>query len=292
MLKKPMKKPGIAINSARCMACYACFMACKDEHCGWDTALTKSQPELGQYWMNIVEWERGDNERRVKTATVPTPCSHCDNPACVAAAKDGAAYKRPDGIVIIDPDKAVGQKQIVDACPVHAVFWNEELQLPQKCTMCAELLDDPDYPGFEPRCVEACPNQALVFGDLADPDSEVSKLIAANKVTQLECLGDMGSSVVHLNIPTAFLAGTVAYPKELEEVCIGAKVVITNQATGETQEKLTNWAGDYEFEDLPRDTKFTVEITMDGFKPVVIDTATGKGDQADHYVGITYLEQV
>jgi Fe-S-cluster-containing dehydrogenase component len=241
--------------------------------------------------MNIVEWERGDNERRVKTATVPTPCSHCDNPACVAAAKDGAAYKRPDGIVIIDPDKAVGQKQIVDACPVNAVFWNEELQLPQKCTMCAELLDDPDYPGFEPRCVEACPNQALVFGDLADPDSEISKLIAANKVTQLECLGDMGSSVVHLNIPTAFLAGTVAYPKELEEVCIGAKVVITNQATGETQEMLTNWAGDYEFEDLPRDTKFTVEITMDGFKPVVIDTATGKGDQADHYVGITYLEQ-
>jgi hypothetical protein len=157
--------------------------------------------------------------------------------------------------------------------------------------MCAELLDDPDYPGFEPRCVEACPNQALVFGDLADPDSEISKLIAANKVTQLESLGNMGSSVVHLNIPTAFLAGTVAYPQELEEVCIGAKVVITNQATGETQEKLTNWAGDYEFEDLPRDTKFTVTITMDGFKPVVIDTATGKGDQADHYVGITYLEQ-
>ena len=101
-----MKKPGIAINSARCMACYACFMACKDEHCGWDSSLTKSEPEMGQYWMNIVEWERGDNERRIKTATVPTPCSHCDNPACVAAAKDGAVYKRPDGIVIIDPEKS------------------------------------------------------------------------------------------------------------------------------------------------------------------------------------------
>ena len=75
MLKHPMKKPGIAINSARCMACYACFMACKDEHCGWDTDLSKSQPEMGQYWMNIKEWERGDNERHIKTATVPTPCS-------------------------------------------------------------------------------------------------------------------------------------------------------------------------------------------------------------------------
>ena len=73
---------GIAINSKRCMACYACFMACKDEHCGWDTTVSKAQPELGQYWMNIVEWERGDNERRIKTATVPTPCSHCQDPAC------------------------------------------------------------------------------------------------------------------------------------------------------------------------------------------------------------------
>ena len=113
MLKHPMKKPGIAINSARCMACYACFMACKDEHCGWDTDLSKSQPEMGQYWMNIKEWERGDNERHIKTATVPTPCSHCDNPACMAAAKDGAVYKRPDGIVIVDPEKSKGQKQIV-----------------------------------------------------------------------------------------------------------------------------------------------------------------------------------
>lgn len=288
MLKKPMKKPGIAINSARCMACYACFMACKDEHCGWDSKLSRSQPELGQYWMNIVEWERGDNERRIKTATVPTPCSHCDNPACVAAAKDGAAYKRPDGIVIIDPEKAVGQRQIVDACPIHAVFWNEDLQLPQKCTMCAELLDDPDYPGFEPRCVEACPNQALVFGDLADPDSEISKLIAANKVTQLEALGDMGSSVVHLNVPTAFLAGTVAYPKELEEVCIGAKVTATCQETGESHEMVTNWAGDYEFEDLPKAKTWTVEISYPGFKTVRYD---GQRTDADHYVGITYLEQ-
>jgi Fe-S-cluster-containing dehydrogenase component len=288
MLKQPMKKPGIAINSARCMACYACFMACKDEHCGWDTPVSKSQPELGQYWMNIVEWERGDCERRIKTATVPTPCSHCDNPACMAVATDGAVYKRPDGIVIIDPVKSKGQRQIVDACPVGAGYWNEEEQIPQKCTMCAHLLDDPDYPGFEPRCVEACPNQALVFGDLGDPDSEISKLIAANKVTQLECLGDQTSSVVHLNIPSAFLAGTVAYPKELEEVCIGAKVKITCQECGTTFETETNWAGDYEFEDLPKNKLWTVEISFPGFKTVVIpDQST----EHDHYVGITYLEQ-
>ena len=284
MLKTKMKKPGIVVNSARCMACYACFMACKDEHCGWDTALSKAQPELGQYWMNIVEWERGDNPRHVKTATVPTPCNHCDNPACMAAAKDGAVYKREDGIVIIDPEKAVGQKAIADACPLKAVFWNEALQLPQKCTMCAELLDDPDYPGFEPRCVEACPNQALVFGDLADPDSNVSKLIAANKVTPVKGLT---GSVVHLNVPRKFLAGTVAYPKELEEVCIGAAVKITCAETGESFETVTNWAGDYEFEDLPEEKTWKVEITYPGFKPAVYEA---ERTDCDHYVGITYLE--
>lgn len=279
---------GIAIDSKRCMACYACFMACKDEHCGWASKLSAPQPHMGQFWMNIKEWERGDNERRIKTATVPTPCSHCQNPACQAAATvEGAVYKRPDGIVIIDPEKAKGQKQIVDACPIGAIYWNEELQLPQKCTMCAELLDDPEYPGKEPRCVEACPNEALIFGDLDDPDSKISKRIAAGKVTQLKELAGVETNVVHLNVPTAFLAGTVFYPAELDEVCVGAHVKATCEC-GTVYEMDTNWAGDWEFEDLPLDKTFTIEITMEGYKPV---TYTAKTD-TDHYVAETYLEKV
>ena len=276
---------GIAIDSARCMACYACFMACKDEHCGWDTTVSKAQPHMGQFWMDIREWERGDNERHIKTATVPTPCSHCDNPACMAAAKDGAVYKRADGIVIIDPEKAKGQKAIAEACPIGAIYWNEEEQIPQKCTMCAHLLDDPDYPGKEPRCVEACPNQALVFGDLDDPNSDISKKIAAGKVTQLAGLEGIETNVVHLNVPTAFLAGTVYLPED-DEVAIGAHVKATCEC-GTVFEMDTNWAGDYEFEDLPKDKKFTIEITMDGFKPVTLTAVT----DSDHYVGKTFLEK-
>ena len=278
---------GIAIDSKRCMACYACFMACKDEHCGWASKLSAPQPHMGQYWMNIKEWERGDNERRIKTATVPTPCSHCQNAPCQAAATvEGAVYKRDDGIVIIDPEKAKGQKQIVDACPIGAIYWNEELQLPQKCTMCAELLDDPEYPGKEPRCVEACPNEALIFGDLDDPESKVSKRIAAGKVTPLKGLEDIQTNVVHLNVPTAFLAGTVFYPAEEEEVCIGAHVKATCEC-GTVYEMDTNWAGDWEFEDLPLDKTFTIEITMDGYKPVTYTAVT----DTDHYVAETYLEK-
>ena len=112
---------GIAIDSRMCMACYCCVMACKDEHCGFATALSAAKPMMGQHWMDLREWERGDNSRRIKVASVPTPCSHCQNPACMAAATvEGAVYKREDGIVIIDPVKAKGQKQIVDACPIGA----------------------------------------------------------------------------------------------------------------------------------------------------------------------------
>ena len=277
---------GIAIDSARCMACYACFMACKDEHCGWDTTVSKAQPHMGQFWMDIREWERGDNERRIKTATVPTPCSHCQNPACAGAATvEGAVYVREDGIVIIDPEKAKGQKAIAEACPIGAIYWNEELEIPQKCTMCAHLLDDPDYPGKEPRCVEACPNQALIFGDLDDPESDIAKKIAAGKVTQLAGLEGIETNVVHLNVPTAFLAGTVYLPED-DEVAIGAHVKATCEC-GTVFEMDTNWAGDYEFEDLPKDKSFTIEITMDGFKPVTLTAVT----DSDHYVGKTFLEK-
>jgi Fe-S-cluster-containing dehydrogenase component len=249
---------------------------------------------MGQFWMDIREWERGDDSRRIKTATVPTPCSHCQDPACVKAARDGAAYKRPDGIVIIDPKKAKGQRAIVDSCPIHAVYWNEELELPQKCTMCAELLDDPDYLAYlgdpklkVPRCVEACPNNALVFGDLDDPSSEISKQIASNKITQLEPLSGQETNVVHLNVPTVFFAGTVYYPKEEEEVCIGAKARLVCKETGESWETETNYLGDWEVEWLPKNKKVSVEITQDGYKPVYYETVT----DSDHYVGMTYLEK-
>jgi Fe-S-cluster-containing dehydrogenase component len=247
---------------------------------------------MGQYWMNVREWERGDNSRHIKTATVPTPCSHCQDPACMKAAKDGAIYKRPDGIVIIDPVKAKGQKQIVDACPIGAIYWNEELQIPQKCTMCAELLDDPDYLSYlndpklkVPRCVEACPSHALIFGDLDDPESEINKVIAANRVTQLEPLEGIKTNVVHLNVPSVFLAGTVYYPKETEEVCVGAKVKVTCRETGETWETETNYFGDWEIEWLPKNKNMDIQISFDGYRPAAYAALT----DTDHYLDMTYL---
>jgi Fe-S-cluster-containing dehydrogenase component len=285
---------GIAIDSRMCMSCYNCYTACKDEHCGYDTKLSKAQPQMGQFWMDIREWERGDSDRKIKTATVPTPCSHCQDPACAKAAKDGAVYKRGDGIVIIDPEKSKGQKQIVDACPIKAIYWNEEYQIPQKCTMCAELLDDPNYLSYlgdpklkKPRCVEACPNNAMYFGDLDDPNSDISKAIAANKVTQLEPLAGQVTNVVHLNVPTVFLAGTVYQPKELEEVLIGATVTLIKEDTGEKWETKTNYFGDWEVEDLPKNAKFKVTVSAEGYKTVTGNTVTDK----DRNLPVVYMER-
>jgi Fe-S-cluster-containing dehydrogenase component len=247
---------------------------------------------MGQFWIDIRETERSDSSRRVKVSTVPTPCSHCQEPACAKAAKDGAIYKRSDGIVIIDPEKSKGQKAIVDACPIHAVYWNEEYQIPQKCTMCAELLDDPSYLAYlgdpklkKPRCVEACPNNAMFFGDLDDPNSDISKAIAANKITQLRELEGQATNVVHLNVPTRYLAGTVYLPEELEEVAIGASVTLKGK--GGTYTTTTNYFGDWEIEDLPIDEKFDITITHENYKPITLSAAT----DSDHYVGQTFLSK-
>ena len=104
--------------------------------------------------MRIIERERGSYPK-VKTVYIKVPCMHCDDAPCVAQHPD-KVYKRPDGIVIIDPVKAKGAKEILDSCPYRVIFWNEETDLPQKCTLCAHLLDQ----GWdEPRCVEDMPHQ-------------------------------------------------------------------------------------------------------------------------------------
>jgi Fe-S-cluster-containing dehydrogenase component len=273
----------MAIDSANCMACYNCFIACKDEHCGFATEVSAPQPHEGQQWIKIVEWERGDNTRRIKTGTVPTPCSHCQDPACMKIAKDGAVYKRPDGIIIIDPQKAKGQKEIVEACPIGAISWNEELSLPQKCTTCAHLLDK----GYKlPRCVEVCPNEALYFGDLDDPNSEIAQKIAQGKITQLQELEGQATAVIHLNIPTVFLAGSVYLPDD--EVTAGVKVTLKNKSTGEISSTETNYFGDWEFEWLKKDAEYEVTISYPGFKTVTLNAKT----DTDHYVGEIILEKL
>ncbi len=152
-------KKAFVFDAAVCNGCYNCQIACKDEHCGNDwTPYAKSQPETGQFWLKLLENVKG-TVPKVKVSYRVQLCMHCDNAACIIACPvEDCIYRRDDGLVIINPDKCTGCKKCIDSCPYNAIYFNPDLNIAQKCTGCAHLLDR----GWkEPRCVDACPTLAL-----------------------------------------------------------------------------------------------------------------------------------
>jgi Fe-S-cluster-containing dehydrogenase component len=250
------------IDINKCTGCYNCFLACRDEYCGNDyPSYSASQPAAGQFWMRVVERERGKYPK-VKVAYMPMPCMQCENASCIPGALNGAVYRRPDGIVIIDPEKAVGQEEIVSSCPYRVIYWNEETKIPQKCTFCAHLLDQG---AKEPRCVEACPTGALVFGDLDDPESEISKTRASQEVTAHHPEYDMKPRVRYIGIPKRFIAGEVILGDQQDECAQGVRVTLIDGTARTTQE--TDNFGDFEFEGLESNRSYLVRIEYEGYVP-------------------------
>jgi len=276
------KNYGMVIDVAKCSGCYACFLACKDENCGEEfPGYTAGQPMTGQYWINLIEVERGTYPK-VKLNHIPVTCAQCENPSCLQASEDGAVYKREDGIVMIDPVKAVGQKQLVNACPYRVIFWNKEKNVAQKCDMCAHLLDD----GYKtPRCVEMCPTGCLTFGDLNDPNSEVSKLVAEKKPYARHPEYGMGDKVTYLNVPKKFVAGTVVF-KETDKCA--AKVNVTLKGDGVEMSYVTDAFGDFWFEGLEGKSEYTVEIAAEGYKKISLNART----HSDVNLGDLFLEKI
>jgi Fe-S-cluster-containing dehydrogenase component len=258
-----VKKYGMIMDVTRCNGCYNCFLSCRDEYCGNDyPGYSAAQPYSGQFWLNIIEKERGQYPK-VKVAYTVIPCMQCEKPSCADASLNKAVYQRPDGIVIIDPDKAQGQKEVVAACPYRVIYWNEEKKLPQKCTFCAHLLDK----GWkEPRCVESCPTKALVFGDLNNPDSEIAETIAAAK-SKLEVLHPeygLMPRVQYIGIPKRFIAGEVVFRDKGDECAVGVNVTLSSKGNADKVTKTDNY-GDFEFEGLDADKDYTVSIEHSGY---------------------------
>ena len=153
-----MQKWNLIIDVAECTNCNLCTLAAMDEYVGneWP-GYSAPMPKHGHKWINILQKERGQLPM-IDIAYVPTMCNHCDDAPCMKADKTGAIKKRKDGIVIIDPKKAKGQKQLVDACPYGHIWWNEELSLPQAWTFDAHLIDQ----GWvQTRGQQSCPTGAM-----------------------------------------------------------------------------------------------------------------------------------
>lgn len=264
-----MSRYGILIDVKKCNGCYNCFLSCRDEYCGNEyPGYSAAQPISGQNWMQLREVERGVYPKP-KLDYIPIPCQHCADAPCIDAATGGAVYRRADGIVMIDPEKARGQQGIVNACPYRVITWNAELETPQKCTLCAHRLDEGEK---LPRCVESCPTGALVFGDLDDPRSEITQLAAKSTTQSLHPEFKTLPLVSYLGLPKRFVAGEVVFADNEGECAVGVKVTLAHGSA--QRETTTNIFGDFEFEDLEKNTTYTLAVVADGYKAKTLEFTT------------------
>jgi Fe-S-cluster-containing dehydrogenase component len=269
-----MKKWNLIIDVAKCHDCNDCFLSCKDEY--WENDFppySAAQPRHGHRWINVMRKERGEYPK-VDVVYLPTPCMHCDDAPCIKAAKKDAIYKRDDGIVVIDPEKAKGQKNLVKSCPYGVIYWNEEKSLPQKCTLCVHLLED----GWkEPRCVQACPTGALSVVCAEDSEMEKIKKSESLEVYQPEYKAKPRVYYKNLHRYTrCFVAGSVAL-QDIDECAEGAEITLRQGAKKVVDKTVTNNYGDFRIDNLEEESgKYVLEVAYKGYekKTVEVDVKT------------------
>jgi tetrathionate reductase subunit B len=169
--KKNKVRYGMVIDLRKCMGCNTCSVSCKVEN--------DVPPGVFRSWVKVVEKGTYPNVRR---SFLPVLCNNCENPICLQNCPVKATWQREDGIVIVDPHRCIGCKYCIASCPYNVRHINPIRKIVQKCTFCHHRVDA----GLQPACVESCPPGARIFGDLNDPDSEISKLLVENATQVLK----------------------------------------------------------------------------------------------------------
>ncbi len=154
---------GMVVDLRKCIGCQACTVACHMEN----------EVPIGEFRTIVSNYEikTGDKTRNV---VLPRLCNHCEDPPCIPVCPVQATFQRADGVVVVDNTRCIGCAYCVQACPYDARFINPETNTADKCTFCVHRLEA----GLLPACVETCVGGARIFGDLKDPQSQVSQLIA------------------------------------------------------------------------------------------------------------------
>ncbi len=256
------KKWNMIVDIARCDNCRNCFLATKDEHIGNEfPGYSAPQPERGHSWVDIKRHERG-KWPAVEAHFVPVMCNHCDNAPCMKAARNGAITKRADGIVVIDPEKSKGQKQIVDACPYGAIFWNEERQVPQAWFFDAHLLDE-GWP--QTRLEQVCPTEA--FRSMKVEDAEMERIAQEEELEALK--PELGSKPrvhyknMHL-VTRCFVAGSVVVQVDGVEDCAADAEVVLKQDGQTLARARTDMFGDFRFDRLEKNSgQYQLELSSE-----------------------------
>ncbi len=243
-----MEKWNLIIDVAECTNCNNCFLACKDEYVGNDfPGYSAPQPLHGHKWFYIESREHGQYPM-VDVAYRPTTCNQCNDAPCVRKSTDGAVYQRPDGIVMIDPDKARGNPDIVNSCPYGAIWWNEEEQVAQKWNFDAHLLDR-----GEPRlrCEQVCPTG--VFRSLKVEDDQMEQIVEDEKLQVLNPEFKANPRVYYKNLDNftkCFIGGTLVVIKNgITDAAADVEIELT-QGGAILQTGESNEYGDFKFSGL------------------------------------------
>jgi Fe-S-cluster-containing dehydrogenase component len=258
-----MPKWNMIIDVAECTNCNNCTLATMDEYVGnsWP-GYAAPMPRHGHRWIDILQKERGQVPM-VDLAYVPTLCNHCDDAPCMKAARDGAIRKREDGIVIIDPVKAKGQRQIVDACPYGHIWWNEAENVPQAWPFDAHLLDQ----GWtETRGSQSCPTGAMKV--VKCEDDEMARRAKDEGLEVMRPELATKPRVWYRNLwryTTCFIAGSISAESSGVVDCVAGARVRLMKDGAVVAEMTSDEYGDFKFDRLPEKSgRYTVEIEAPG----------------------------
>ena len=280
-----MQKWNLVFDVSACTGCHNCTIAVQDEYIGNDfPGYPAEMPRHGHRWVEIERCERG-RYPAIDVAYLFRACQHCDDPPCLRVSENGAVRKRDDGIVVIDPVNARSQKQIAEACPYGAVFWNDSLDLPQHWNFDAHLIDA----GWSaPRPVQACPTGALRVMKVTD--DEMRSVAIEQGLETLDAGGVHRPRIYYRNlfrITRVFVGGTLLTIRDGVETCVaGARVRLLRQGNlvSNTQSDVF---GDFRFDALdPFSGEYRIEVAADNFRDYATTFELGES----HWLGEIRLD--
>ena len=174
-----MTRYGMLINTKKCVGCSACRIACQ----------MKNHLDPEESFIKYHEIETGEYPN-VYNEIVPTQCMHCEDAPCAAVCPTHATYITDSGVVLVDEEKCIGCKYCMMACPYGVRDWNKASKTVEKCTLCGHLTAN----GELPACVKSCSAGARFYGDLDDPNSDVSKELAKYDAADIHELPNVGNN--------------------------------------------------------------------------------------------------
>lgn len=255
-----MAKKRMLINLRECTGCGLCQIACKDEHVGngylpWSAP----QPDTGHFWIKVHSQERGQIPKVAVTYT-PLLCVHCENAPCMKVCPDQAITRTEEGLVWISPEKCSGCRLCQPACPYDAIYFNERLNVAQKCTLCAHRIGK----GLLPRCADLCPRDAILFAD--EDDAILEQLRPEAEALHAEY--GTRPRVEYVGLPRPFVAGTVVDAASAEVVA-NVRITASDLFNDRELTALTDGFGDFWLRNLEKGHRYAIKAAKEGYQESV-----------------------